>query len=122
MEKQVYITEEERAKCQKVADAFAELYEMESIVVLDAGRYGFVELKYYKPPYGFAEDETFMDSKELFDALWKEWYDTTLYLTAKEMKLNDILYEEVFKSLTKEKQSAIIGRKADFAKKAGITL
>ena len=50
MEKQVYITEEERAKCQKVTDAFAELYEMEKIVVLDAGRYGFVELKYYKPP------------------------------------------------------------------------
>lgn len=25
MEKQVYITEEERAKCQKVADVFAEL-------------------------------------------------------------------------------------------------
>ena len=35
MEKQVYITEEERAKCQKVTDAFAELYEMEKIVVLD---------------------------------------------------------------------------------------
>jgi len=122
MEKQVYITEEERAKCQKVADAFAELYEMENIVVLDAGRYGFVMLKYYKPPYGFEEDETFTDSKALFDALWKEWYDTTLYLTAKEMKLNDILYEEVFKSLPKEKQSVIIGRKADFAKKAGITL
>ena len=53
MEKLVYITEEERAKCQRVADAFAELYEMENIVVLDAGRYGFVELKHYKPLYGF---------------------------------------------------------------------
>lgn len=42
----------------------------------------------------------FIDSKALFDALWNEWYDTTLYLTAKEMKLNDILYEEVFKSLS----------------------
>ena len=122
MEKQVYITEEERAKCQKVADAFAELYEMENIVVLDAGRYGFVELKYYKLPHGFAEDETFTDSKALFDALWKDWYDTTLYLTAKEMKLDDILYEEVFNCLSKEKQSAIIGRKADFAQKADITL
>ena len=28
MEKKVYITEEERTKCQKVADAFAELYKM----------------------------------------------------------------------------------------------
>ena len=33
MEKQIYITEEERAKCQKVADAFAELYEMVEITL-----------------------------------------------------------------------------------------
>ena len=95
---------------------------LENIVVLDAGRYGFVELKYYKPPYGFEEDATFTDSRVLFDALWQEWFNTTLYLTAKEMKLDDILYGEVFSRLSKEKQSAIIGRKADFAQKAGITL
>ena len=29
MEKQVYITEEEREKCHKVVDVFAELYEIE---------------------------------------------------------------------------------------------
>ena len=29
MEKQFYITEEEREKCRKVIDAFAELYEIE---------------------------------------------------------------------------------------------
>ena len=45
MEKKIYITEEERAKCQKVADAFAELYEMADIAVVDAGRYGLVMLK-----------------------------------------------------------------------------
>ena len=28
MEKQVYITEEEQAKCKKVAEEFSELYEM----------------------------------------------------------------------------------------------
>ena len=122
MEKQVYITEEERAKCQKVTDAFAELYEMEKIVVLDAGRYGFVELKYYKPPHGFEEDATFTDGRALFDALWQEWFDTTLYLTAKKMQLDNIIYEEVFNCLSKEKQSSIIAKKADFARKAGITL
>jgi len=121
MEKQVYITEEERAKCQKVADVFAELYEMENIVVLDAERYGFVVLKNYKPPHGFEEDATFTDSRALFEELWQEWLHATLYLTAKEMKLDDILYEEVFNRLSKEKQAAIIGRKSDFAQKAGIT-
>ena len=122
MEKLVYITEEERAKCQKVADAFAELYEMADIVVVDVGRYGFVMLKYYMPPHGFEEDETFTDSRTLFDALWQEWLHTMLYLAAKEMQLNDILYKDVFSYLSKEKQSAIIGRKDDFAQKAGISL
>ena len=93
MEKQFYITEEERAKCQKVANAFAELYEMEKIVVLDAGRYGFVELKYYKPPHGFEEDATFTDGRALFDALWQEWFDTPPYMTPKKMQLAKIIYE-----------------------------
>ena len=122
MEKKIYITEEERAKCQKVADAFAELYEMADIVVVDVGRYGFVVLKYYKLPHGFEEDATYTDSRSLFDALWQEWFHTSLYLAAKEMRLDDILYEEVFNRLSKEKQSAIIGRKSDFAQKAEISL
>ena len=41
MEKQFYITEEER-------DAFTELYEMADIVVVDVGRYGFKCLFYKK--------------------------------------------------------------------------
>ena len=64
MEKQVYITEEERAKCKKVAEAFTELYEMADIVVVDVGRYGFVMLKYYMPTHGFEEDETYTDSRD----------------------------------------------------------
>lgn len=83
MEKQVYITEEERAKCPKVADAFAELYEMENMVVLDVGRYGFVELKYYKTPHGFEDTITFTDNVALLEDLWEEWLDTNLYLLAK---------------------------------------
>ena len=122
MEKKIYITDEERAKCQKVADAFAELYEMADIVVVDVGRYDFVVLKYYKLPHGFEEDATYTDSRSLFDALWQEWLHTMLYLAAKEMQLNDILYKDVFSYLSKEKQSAIIGRKDDFAQKAGISL
>jgi hypothetical protein len=46
---------------------------MENIVVLDVGRYGFVELKYYKPLHGFEEDATFTNSRTLFNALWQEW-------------------------------------------------
>ena len=117
MEKRIYITVEEREKCRKVADAFTELYEMAEIMVLDADRYGFVMLKYYELSSGFAEDETYTDSEELFNALWEEWLNTKLYL-----KLEEIHYEEVFDSLPEEKQSELIGRKADFAKAAGICL
>lgn len=57
--KEIYITDSEREKCRKVADAFAELYEIENILVVDAGRYGFVKLQYYRPPQGFEDAITF---------------------------------------------------------------
>ena len=122
MEKQVYITEEERVKCQKMVDAFAELYEIENIVVLDAGRYGFIELKYYKPPHGFEDAKNFTDSVALFEELWEEWLNTKLYLIAKGTSLLEKGYKGVFESLPEEKQSELIVRKADFAKIAEIYL
>ena len=122
MEKQVYITEEEKVKCQKVVDAFAELYEMENIIVIDAGRYGFVELKYYKPPHGFEDAITFTDSVALFEDLWEEWLNTKLYLMAKGTPFLEKGYKGVLESLPEEKKSKLIVRKADFAKTAGIYL
>ena len=47
-----------------MAEAFTELYEMADIVVVDVGRYGFVTLKYYRPPHGFEGDETYTDSRD----------------------------------------------------------
>ena len=122
MEKQVYITEEERAKCKKVAEAFTELYEMADIVVVDVGRYGFVMLKYYMPPHGFEEDATFTDSKVLFEGLWQEWLDMKLYLMAKGTSLMETGYKGIFESLSKEKQSELIGRKTYFARMARIDM
>ena len=123
MGKKVYITEEEREKCRKVIDAFAELYEIEDedILVVDVGRYGFIKLQCYTPSYGFEVLDTYTDSNSLFEGLWDEWLNLNVFLLAKEMQLDDVLYEEVFNVLPKEKQSELIGRKADFAKKAGIT-
>lgn len=124
MEKKVYITEKEREKCRKVIDAFAELYEIEDedILLVDAGRYGFVKLQCYTPSYGFEELDTYTDRHSLFEGLWEEWLSLNVFLLAREMQLDDILYEDLFNNLPKEKQSELIGRKADFAKKAGITL
>lgn len=80
MEKKVYITKEEQEKCRRVAEAFAELYGLENILVMDAGRYGFVKLQYYKEPQGFDDVITFTDSQSMFENLWQEWLDTKLYL------------------------------------------
>ena len=87
--KEFYITVEERKKCLKVAEAFAELYEIENILVLDAGRYGFVKLQYYSKQRGFENVFTFVDSKSLFDDLWKEWFDTKLILRARETPMQE---------------------------------
>lgn len=50
---EIYITEEQRVKCRKVADAFAELYELADVMVADAGRFGFVRLQWFSEGEGF---------------------------------------------------------------------
>ena len=119
MEKKIYITEEEQKKCRKVADAFAELEDVD-VVVVDVGRYGFVKLQYYTPPTGFENDFTFTDSMKLFDDLWEEWLHTQLVMLAKEMKIDDVDYDDIFKHLSEEKQNELGNRKQYFSKLAGI--
>ena len=121
MEKKSYITVEEQKKCRKVADAFAELEDVD-IVVIDAGRYGFVKLQYYTPPTGFENDFTFTDSRRLFDDLWEEWLHTQVIRLAGEMKIDDIDYDAVFGKLPEEKQNELMGRKQIFAETAGIEI
>ena len=120
MEKLRYITEDERLKCQRVADAFAELYEMENIVVLDVGRYGFVKLSYYHTPDGFEDMVTYTDSKKLFDDLWQEWLDTTLYLMAKGTSTLENGYKGVFDSLTGEEKQKLLDKKIYFISVSGM--
>ena len=121
MEKKTYITETERKKYRRVADAFAELEDAD-VVVVDAGRYGFVKLQYYTPPIGFENDFTFTDSRELFEDLYEEWLHTQLIVFAGEMSIQDIDYDSVFKQLSEGKQKELEERKEDFAEKAGIAL
>lgn len=120
MEKKIYITDEERAKCGKVAEAFAELYEMENILVMDAGRFGFVVLKYYRPPDGFEDMLTFTDSRKMFEDLWAEWLNTKLFLLAKGTPMDGMGYSDIFQSLSEEKQKELLDRRKDFQQMAGI--
>lgn len=120
--KKSYITDIEREWCKKVAAAYAELYEIENIVVLDVGRFGFVKLQYYRPPYGFDNVITFTDSRSMFENLWEEWFDTKLYLLAKGTPMLEMGYEEIFKCLPEEKQKELVGKKTVFARMAEIEL
>ena len=123
MEKKMYITEEEREKCRRVADAYAEIYEDEeqNIVVLDAGRYGYIKLQYYNPPYGFSDMLVFTDSRELFEDLWEDWLNTQLFELAKGTKLIELDYEDIFARLPQHKQKEWMSKKRYFAEKTGIT-
>lgn len=122
MEKPTYITETERMRCQRVADTFFELYETDNIVVLDAGRYGFVMLEYYAPKRGFDDVYTFTNSRDLFENLWMEWLNTQLLILSKGTPMSEMDYEDIYKWLPREKQKELINKKRYFAEKAGLDI
>ena len=124
MDKKKYISEDEREKCLKVIDAFAELYETtnDDIVVLDGGRYGFIKLQYYKFPNGFNTSMTFTDSVSLFDDLWEDWLNMQLFELVKGTPLIELDYEDIFKCMPEEKQETLMEKRGYFAEKAGLSI
>ncbi len=123
MKKERYISREEQGKCKKVADAFAELYEMEEMVVVDAGRYGYVKLEpYYKPPIGFDCVTTYTNANTLFEDLWEEWLNIQIYRLVKGTSLLDKDLNEIFESLPEEKQREFMAKKQYFAEMAGMKI
>jgi hypothetical protein len=118
MKKQVYITEAEHEKCKNVADAFAELYELEDVVVLDAGKYGFVKLQDYTKRNGFENVVTYTDSKTMFDDLWNTWLDAKMYLIARDSNVIEKVYTEVYNRLIQEQKDEVMAKKDEFAKRA----
>lgn len=117
---QIYITEEEKENCQKVADAFAELYECSDIVVVNAGKYGFAKLQYYTYPDCFERVALYTDSQELFQVLWEDWLDVQLLKLTKNTPMEDIELENVFQCMPQEKQKELLEKQIYFAEKTGI--
>lgn len=115
-----YITDEEREKCRKVADAFGELYEVTDIAVVDAGKYGFVKLQYYKLPRGFDTVMTFRDSELLFKDLWDEWLYDQLLTPALGTPIGDFDYEDIFRCLPKEKRKELMAKRNYFREMSGM--
>lgn len=120
--KKVYISDEEHEKCKKVVNAFAEELDDIEISVVDAGRYGFVKLTYYKFPYGFDDAISFTDSLELFLDLWDEWIEAQLLKITKNTPMAEMDYEEMFKCLSKDTQDKLMAKREFFAEKAEIRI
>ena len=118
--KQTYITDEERENCQKVVDAFAELFENQDLTVVNAGKYGFIKLQYYRTHMGFDNAFSFNDSRSLFNDLWAEWLDTQLLDIASDTPMKEMDYEDILKCLPPEKQQELSDMRKRFAEKAGI--
>lgn len=123
MEKRIYISDEEREKCRKVAEVFSELDE-EKVLVIEVERFGFLRLLSYHYPYGFDDAISYCDSKELFDDLWYDWlYDYLEKIADDNPGLLELdYYEDVLKELPEERQKELENKRKGFAQRAGITL
>ena len=117
MQTQKYITETEHEKCLKIKKAFL-ILEAENIVVLDAGKFGFVKLSYYYTLNGFDTVETFTDSQDLFNNLWLTWLNMQIAKLSLAMGIEDMSFEDAFKCLPIEKQKELMNAKDIFAQKA----
>ena len=122
MEQERYITREESARCKLVRDAFAELYDEDDVIVLDAGRYGFIELQYFNGDSEFSFNRVFADSRKLFEELWENWLDVQLLRFAEGTPIAEMDYEDIFKILPQERQDELMEKRKYFAGKAGISL
>lgn len=122
MDKQRYLSEEESARCRMVADAFTELYELDDIAVVDAGRFGFVKLRYYTPDSGFDNIVNYVDSREMFEDLWEDWFDLQLLIFAKGTPMMELDYEDIFKCLPVERQEELMECRRFFAERAGLDI
>lgn len=111
---ELYIMEEQREKCQKVADAFAELYEISDVMAADAGRFGFVRLQWFSERAGFDSAVTFSDNMELFEELWRIWYEHEVLAPVLGTPFAELDYDEIFQTLSKERQEEILEKKKEF--------
>ena len=118
---QLCISEEEHAVCQRVADAFGEIYSAD-LLVLDAGSYGFVKLQYFHPPFGYDEADIFTTGKDLFNDLWNEWISLRLLALTKGTPLADLDYQDMFQCLPAEKQQEFMDKRNCFLDRSGISL
>ena len=119
MKKDTYITMDERVKCQKVAEAFEELYEVTDIAVVNVGKYGFVKLEFYSRDGGFDSIQTYTNSRDLFERLWGDWLYYQLLTIFLGTPTAELTPEKMFKCLPEEKQEELMAKRTYFIEKIG---
>lgn len=115
---EVKITDEEREKCRKVADAFQELYELYGdMYVVDVGPFGYAHLRWYGDGE-FQANSVYTDSEELFSDLWEYWLEYHLLEPVKGTSLAELSYEELYELLSEEQKGNYAKKKREFLKLA----
>ena len=85
-----------------------------------AGRFGFVRLQWFNEYMEFDSAVAYTDSGELFEELWRIWYEYQVLTSVLGTEIAELDYDDIFKCLPKEKQKEITEKRLYFAKKAGI--
>lgn len=107
------ISQEERIKCKRVADAFSELCDLYGdMAIADAGDFGFVHLKWFDGEM-FSSNNVITDSKELFEELWQYWVEYHLLEPVKGTPLAELSYCDLFELLTEEKKKTFFKKKEE---------
>lgn len=113
-------SKEEHDKCQSVADAFAELYEMYGdMCVVDAGKFGFVFLKWFSRN-SFEGSTAYKDSRELFDDLWQMWLGYKLLESVSGTEREDIDYEQLYEELSAKEKEEYEEKRQQFLSLSGL--
>mgnify|MGYP006968299404 CR=1 FL=1 len=111
-----YITTQESKKCTEVTNAFKELFETLDITVINTGKYGFALLKYYYSN-GFQYIENYINSNNLFEALWNEWLKEKLIELCIDTPLINLDYKDMYDNLSLDTQKELIKTKRLFLSK-----
>ena len=85
----------------------------------DAGRFGFVRLQWFDEGEGFDSAEVFSDSAELFEELWRIWYEYEILTPVLGTPLAELDYDEIFERLPEEKKKELMEKRDYFVKKSG---
>ena len=80
----------------------------------DAGRFGFVRLQWFSEGEGFDSAMVFSDGGELFEELWRIWYEHEVLTPVLGTPLAELDYDEIFQTLSKDRQEEISEKKKYF--------